>query len=108
VADGLKDIDFHGCNLNQPGFGDPNSRVLAITIADPTGAEHVHAIFNMEFTSLPFQLPQLPGRKWFRSVDTVLPAPDAIASPGKEVTITTDSYFAASRSVVVLVSKSSP
>jgi isoamylase len=108
VADGLKDVDFHGCNLHQPGFNDPNSRVLAITIADPTGAEHIHAIFNMEFSSLPFQLPEVPGRKWFRSVDTVLQAPDTIAAPGSEVLITTDSYFASSRSVVILVSKRLP
>jgi glycogen operon protein len=107
VVDGLKDVDFHGCNLHQPGFSDPNSRVLAITIADPDGGEHIHAIFNMEFSSLPFQLPQLPGRKWFRSVDTVLPAPNTIAAPGSEVLITTDSYFASSRSVVILVSKTS-
>ena len=108
AIDGLKDIDFHGCNLYQPGFNDPNSRVLAITIADPTSAEHIHAIFNMEFVSLPFQLPQLPGRKWSRSVDTILPAPDRIASPGNEELITTASYFASSRSVVILVSKASP
>ena len=108
VADGLKDADFHGCNLHQPGFNDPNSRVLAITIADPTGAEHIHAILNMEFSSLPFQLPQVPGRKWFRSVDTVLQAPDTIAAPGSEALITTDSYFASLRSVVILVSKPSP
>jgi glycogen operon protein len=108
VTDGLKDIDFHGCNLHEPGFGDPNSRVLAITIADPTGTEHIHAIFNMEFTSLPFQLPPLPGRKWFRLVDTVLPTPNTLVPPGSEVLVTTDSYFASSRSVVILISKASP
>ncbi|QEE28808.1 glycogen-debranching protein [Terriglobus albidus] len=108
IADGLQDISFHGCNLYQPGFNDPNSRVLAITIADPTGVEHIHAIFNMEFTALPFQLPQLPGRQWFRFADTVLPAPNTIAAPGTELAITTPSYFASSRSVVILVSKLAP
>jgi len=107
VADGLKDVDFHGCNLFQPGFNDPNSRVLAITVADPTGAEHIHAIFNMDFTALPFQLPQLPGRNWFRFVDTVLAPPDTISVPGAEVAITTATYVASSRSVVILVSKKS-
>jgi isoamylase len=107
VADGLKDIDFHGCSLFQPGFNDPNSRVLAITIAGPTGVEHIHAIFNMDFTALPFQLPQLPGRKWFRFVDTVLPPPDMISVPGAEGAITMATYVVSSRSVVILVSKKS-
>ncbi|WP_263415890.1 hypothetical protein [Terriglobus albidus] len=62
-------------------------------------------IFSMEFAALPFQLPQLSGRQWFRFADTVLPSPNTSAAPGTEVAITTPSYFASSRSAVILVSK---
>jgi len=104
---GLTDISFHGCNLNQPGFADPNSGVLAFTIADPGNGEDIHAILNMEEQSLPFQIPMVAGRQWFRAVDTFLPAPQTIAAVGTEVKITTVSYFANPKSVVILVSKPS-
>ena len=104
---GLLDIAFHGCNLNHPGFNDPNSGVLAFTIADPQDGEDIHAILNMEETSLTFQIPTVVGRQWFRSVDTSIPAPHSLMQPGTEVQITADSYFASRRSVAILVSKPS-
>jgi isoamylase len=104
---GLLDISFHGCNLNQPGFGDPNSGVLAFTIADPGNGEDIHAILNMEDQALPFQIPVVAGRQWFRAVDTILPPPQTIALAGSEVKITTSAYFASPKSVVILVSKPS-
>jgi isoamylase len=102
AADGLKDIAFHGCNLNQPSFGDPSSRVLAFTLG---GGEPMHVILNMELSSLPFELPIVAGKQWFRAVDTSLAYPQAIAVAGQEVQITTASYYTASRSVVVLIAK---
>lgn len=105
-ARGLKDIAFHGCALDSPSFSDPNSGVLAFTIADPAGGEDVHVILNMEDLPLPFALPTIAGRQWFRAVDTVLPPPDTVAAAGGEVLVTTTSYFATPKSVVVLVSKS--
>jgi isoamylase len=104
---GLLDIAFHGCNLNEPGFNDPNSGVLAFTIADPQEGEDIHAIVNMEETSLTFQIPTVVGRKWFRAVDTSMPAPQTLMRPGTEVQITAASYFASPRSVAILVSKPS-
>lgn len=107
-ARGMPDIAFHGCALNQPGFGDPNSGVLALTIADPGAGEDIHAIFNMEETALPFQLPVIAGRRWFRAIDTVLPAPLTVAARGTEVLMTTPAYLASPKSVIVLVSKPAP
>jgi len=104
---GLLDIAFHGCNLNQPGFDDPSSCVLAFTIADPGDGEDIHAILNMEDESLPFEIPTVPGRKWFRAIDTTLPSPLTLATAGTEVLITTAFYFAGPQSVVILVSKPS-
>ncbi len=100
--DGLPDIAFHGCNLNEPSFGDPNSRVLAFTLG---GSEPMNVILNMELSSLPFELPILPGKQWFRAVDTSFACTQNIAVAGQELQITTASYYAASRSVVVLIAK---
>jgi isoamylase len=102
---GLLDISWHGCKLNSPGFSDPNSRVLAFTIADPADGEDVHAILNMDDTSLEFELPSVTGRHWYRAADTILAPPNTFAAAGNEVAITTETYWASPKSVVVLVSK---
>ena len=102
---GLRDIEFHGCELNGPGFQDPNSAVLALTIADPGAGEDIFAIFNMDDRALTFQLPKVIGRTWHRAFDTALRAPTTWSAPGAEVPITGDAYFAAPRSVAVFVSK---
>jgi len=102
---GLLDIAWHGYNLNSAGFGDPNSGVLAFTIADQGAGEDLHVILNMEDSSLPFQLPDVVGRKWYRALDTILPPPDMFAAPGSEALINTTAYLAGPKSVVILVSK---
>ncbi|MEP7051863.1 MAG: glycogen-debranching protein [Pseudomonadota bacterium] len=102
---GLRDIEFHGCELNAPGFSDPNSAVLAVTVADPGEGEDLFLIFNMELGSLPFQLPPVIGRRWSRALDTALRDAVVWAAPGTEVAIESCSYVASGRSVVVLVSK---
>jgi isoamylase len=79
--------------------------VLAFTIADPGDGEDVHVILNMEDTSLDFELPSVTGRHWYRAADTSLPPPNTFAAAGNEVIITTVTYWASPKSVVVLVSK---
>jgi isoamylase len=102
---GLLDIAWHGCKLNSPGFSDPNSRVLAFTIADSGNGEDIHAILNMEDATLSFDLPSVTGRNWYRAADTILPPPETFASAGKEILITTPVYWANPKSVVIVVSK---
>lgn len=102
---GLKDVSWHGCDLNSPGWNDPNSGVLAFTLADPANGEDIHAILNMETSPLSFQIPPVQGRQWYRSIDTSLPTGTDLMPPGAEVLVTAGSYIANGRSVVVLVSK---
>jgi glycogen operon protein len=102
---GLKDVSWHGCDLNSPGWNDPNSGVLAFTLADPANGEDIHAILNMETSPLSFQIPLIQGRQWYRSIDTSLPIGTDLMPPGSEILVTTGSYVANGRSVVVLVSK---
>ena len=104
-ARGIPDIAWHGAILLEPGWDDPRSGVLAFTLGDPGDGEDIHVILNMESGAVPFQLPPVPGRRWYRAVDTALASPDDIADTGSEALITTEEYLATSHSVIVLVSK---
>jgi glycogen operon protein len=105
VERGLRDISWHGCDLDQPGFGDPNSGVLAFTIAGAGGAEDVHAILNMESQQLSFALPSIAGRSWFKAVDTSERGPADIVPSGSEIPVTTGRLEVQGRTAVVLVAR---
>jgi isoamylase len=62
-------------------------------------------MMNMFWEPLGFDLPDLPGRRWARAVDTALPSPADIADPGAEQPIDAASYLVTDRSMVVLVSQ---
>jgi glycogen operon protein len=103
---GLHDIEWHGCTLGSPGFGDPSSGVLAFTIGNMVGpGPDLHVVLNMEDQELDFEVPPMVGRSWHRLVDTSLPSPADFCDPGEEVAILGNSIKAAARSVVVLISK---
>ena len=110
---GLHDVTWHGCKLNEPGWFDPNARVLAFTlggIADEEDEQEsddvdMHIIFNMDVQDLDFELPVVDGRHWYRVVDTGLNAPEDFAEPGHETPVTTATYHAMNRSVVVLMNR---
>jgi glycogen operon protein len=104
----FKDIEWHGCKLNLPGFNDPNSRVLAFTIASTNKNENnIHVIINMEDGELDFEIPELmDGKSWKRFVDTALEYPNEIVEHGEEETIKNKSYSVNAHSIVILISES--
>jgi len=102
---GLRDVEWHGCELGCPGWNDPASKVLAMTIGDiPGDGADIHVMLNMDSHPLGFQLPPLPDRRWHRALDTSRSSPDDIAEPGQEVPVESDVYTVPERSVVVLIS----
>jgi glycogen operon protein len=104
---GLKDISWHGCKLNIPGWDDPYARALSFTMGEPDDEEDIHVMMNMYWEPLEFEIPDLKGtgRNWYRAVDTFLPSPQDIAGAGAEVLGNENSYSVQGRSVVVLISK---
>jgi glycogen operon protein len=102
---GLRDVTWHGCRLNDPGWDDPNARALAFTLAGVGGEEDIHVLLNMYWGPLDFDLPVLDGRGWHLAVDTAEDAPLDAAEPGQEKRVTGGSFSAQGRSVVVLVSR---
>jgi isoamylase len=104
-ARGLADIAWHGCLLNEPGWNDPGSRVLAYTQGGFGDDADLHVMLNMDGADLDFELPIVAGRRWHRAIDTSLPSPLDISEPGAEQVISGSSYRVNSHSVVVLLSR---
>ncbi len=102
---GLVDVTWHGTKLNSPGWTDPEARALALTLAGFDGDADIHAMLNMYWDSLEFELPAVPGRRWFKAVDTSQAPPNDIADPGAETEVTGATYAVEGRSVVVLVNR---
>jgi glycogen operon protein len=103
------DICWHGARLFDPPWDDPDARVLAFTLAGVSAAEEdLHVVMNMSEDSLEAPLPTLPGRAWYRAVDTGLPSPDDLRPPAEQPRVDGAFYRAAPRSVVVLESRPSP
>jgi isoamylase len=102
---GLKDVSWHGTKLNSPGWDDASARALAMTLAGFGGDSDLHAMFNMFWESLDFELPVVPGRRWCLAVDTAQPSPYDIADPGSEPDVLGNTHRVEARSVVVLVNR---
>ncbi len=70
-ADGIPDIHWHGVKLDKPLWGDPDTRVLAFTLAGLEQDEpHLHVMMNMWKEPMEFELPSVPGRRWYGAIDT--------------------------------------
>jgi isoamylase len=63
----------------------------------------LHVMMNMEGNDLDFDLPTVPGRKWYRAVDTAQPSPDDF--PDGPILADGPTYNVKSHGVVVLVSR---
>ena len=110
LAEDLREakITWHGVHLEQPDWS-PNSHSLALTITSdvapiPGGQYLTHMIFNAFWSALDFDLPPLPpGSAWRLLLDTGLPSPDDIYERSYAIAVSSSSYRAAPRSVVVFV-----
>lgn len=102
---GLKDIEWHGCQLYSPGWEDSNSKVLSFTLGSTEDKEDIHVMMNMDLIDLDFELPDSKGRDWYRAIDTSLQSPDDIKGPGEEIIYKDNVYHMQSRSIVVLISR---
>jgi isoamylase len=102
---GLPDIAWHGTQLNKPGWNDPNARCLAYTLGGFNGAPDIHAMFNMYWEALDFEVPAVPGRRWYLVGDTSRPSPDDIVETDRQAPIEGNRLRVEGRSVVVLFSR---
>ena len=64
-----------------PGWDDPNARALAMTLAGFGAEADIHAILNMDWEGLDFEIPVAKGRRWRLAINTAEPSPHDIADP---------------------------
>jgi len=102
---GMKDISWHGTQLDQPGWNDPHARALAWTVAGSLAQSDIHVMVNMYWEPLTFEVPQITERAWYTAVNTALPSPQDINAPGKEVLVNSAHVEVSGRSIVVLISR---
>jgi isoamylase len=102
---GLPDVVWHGTQLNKPGWNDPNARCLAYTLGGFDGESDLHAMLNMYWGPLDFEVPVVPGRRWYRIVDTARPSPEDIVETARQVPIEGHQVRVEGRSVLVLLSR---
>ena len=102
---GLPEIAWHGCRLNQPGWNDGASGVLAFTLAGSSSAPDLHVMINMEDGKLAFDVPALDERSWQRVIDTALASPTDIVELECAPAFTERTYPVEARSLVLLASR---
>jgi isoamylase len=97
--------EWHGVRLNQPDWG-PWSRSLALTAEIRRQKMWLHLILNTYWEPLDFELPperERQGKPWCRWIDTALDSPHDIVPWQEAVPLSSQTYRAEARSVVVLV-----
>jgi isoamylase len=104
---GVVDITWHGTKLGSPGFGDPQGRVLACTIAGFGRPPDLHVMMNMFWEPLDFDVPVDPQRTWHVAIDTFVASPHDIATDDPGRRLHRLSCTVQARSIVVLVGLSS-
>ena len=102
---GLADVTWHGCKLGEPGWNDPDSLALAMTLGAREQGQDIHIMFNMFWEPLQFELPVIATRNWHISINTASTSPNDIAIIGKEKIYKSSTYQVSARSIVVLISK---
>jgi glycogen operon protein len=103
---GLADVMWHGHNLGEALWSDPNAQFLAYTLsAVDDDEEDLHVILNMSDKAVEVSLPELTDRRWYRAIDTARPFPDDIPERAHQEVMDVSRYGAAEHSVVVLESR---
>jgi glycogen operon protein len=98
----LPDVAWHGARLGAPGWGDPNGRLLAVTIAGTGQEEDVHVILNMAESAIDVEVPQIADRRWHVAVDTARESPFDVVERARQVPYAGPRYRTSAHSVVAL------
>jgi isoamylase len=96
---------WHGVKLNQPDWGDSSHR-FALTVKIQEEELHFHLIFNAQWDSAVFELPDKQAGieiNWQRWIDTSLDPPNDITNWEAAPPVSGYNYLVEARSVVVLI-----
>jgi glycogen operon protein len=110
-GNGVLDIAWFGTDGYAPQWGNSEARTLCYRLdgaedQTPAGDYQLFIIFNADHQMQGVALPQLQGKRWFRLLDTSLPAGEEIAETGREVKLEPAGHYLANpRSTVVLLGR---
>lgn len=103
---GIADIAWHGARLGKPLWDDPNTRLLAFTLAGVTSDESdLYVAINMSEQAATVELPPIAGRIWHLAVDTQQISPLDIACPDQQIPVVAMDYQIGGKTVLVLENK---
>ncbi|MCM0082834.1 glycogen debranching protein GlgX [Geomonas sp. Red32] len=100
-------LEWHGVRLGSPDWSH-ESHSLALTAWSMSRRVVFHFMLNAYWRPLWFHLPspdRLPGREWYRWIDTALPSPEDIVHWDHAPAVQEDRYLLTARSLVVLVAR---
>lgn len=82
----IKDITWHGAKLETPLWDDPETRLLAFTLAGVKEDEaDLHIVVNMSDDDTKVELPKIKDRRWCLALDTSENSPnDIIRRPNQK------------------------
>ncbi|HXG32852.1 MAG TPA: glycogen debranching protein GlgX [Bryobacteraceae bacterium] len=102
---GIADVAWHGTKLGKPGFADPYGRALAFTLGGSQSEPDLHVMMNMYWEPLEFEVPQIPGRRWHKAIDTAAAPPEDIFEAGEEPAFDSSRCMVTPRSITVLLAR---
>lgn len=99
----IKDISWHGRQVDQPQWNKPETRVLAYTLAGILADEaDLHIVMNMSDEKVTVELPPISGKEWCLAVDTSLPSFQGVIAPQHQNFLNNQTYIVNSKTIVVL------
>jgi glycogen operon protein len=98
----LPDVTWHGARLDAPGWGDPNGRMLALTIAGTGEEEDLHVILNMAEAEIDVEIPPIADRRWHVAIDTARESPFDVVERARQMPYAGSLYRTRAHSVVAL------
>ena len=99
----IKDISWHGKQIDLPQWNEPETRLLAYTLAGNRADEaDLHILMNMSDEKATIELPTISDKEWCLAIDTSLPSFQDIIAPQNQSVFTKKSYLVNSKTIVVL------
>jgi isoamylase len=103
VDSAMPDIRWQGLDGGCPRWDDPDSCMLAFTLAgSATGEEDLQVLMNMSDEPQTFALQPSEGRSWHLALDTARAGPRDIVTKDEQEIWPRDDYTVVARSLVVL------
>jgi glycogen operon protein len=102
----LRNITWHGVKPKQADFG---GRYLGLVLeafqTEQRGDLPIYVGMNTFWEPLEIELPEVNGKRWYRVVDTFLPAGDEIVADEEAFFLPEPSYKVQPRSTIVLIAR---